>query len=118
MILDDAQIDWITAKVNEKINVPILGEKAEGKFIRKALLKVLAKLEQELPPEVLRLITDAAEGVNPGDDISEIKANTVDFLNKEINLPILNEKKEAELFTIVVDLLFDAMQKGKSVPTA
>ncbi len=72
-------------------------------------------LEENLPEEVFGFIDKAADGVEPGMDMVEIKANTVEFLNKEINLPIVGEKFEANLFSEVVDLLFDAMQKGKKL---
>lgn len=117
MILDEAQVNWITKEVNKKVNVPLLGEKAEGKLIRKAVELVLKKLDGALPEEVTNFMTDAADGIEPGADTSEMKDNTVDFLNKEINIPILNEKQEGDLISKIVDLLFDALEKGESVPS-
>lgn len=117
MILDEAQINWIVKEVNKKVNVPLLGEKAEGKLIRKAVDLVLAKLDDALPEEITKFMTDAADGIEPGADTAEMKENTVDFLNKEINLPILNEKQEGKLIGKIVDLLFDALEKGKTVPS-
>lgn len=117
MILDEAQIDWIVKEVNKKVNVPLLGEKAEGKLIRKAVDLVLNKLDDALPEEVTKFMADAADGIEPGTDTTEMQENTVDFLNKEINLPILNEKQEGDLIGKIVALLFDALEKGKSVPS-
>lgn len=115
MILTDQQIAWLVERVNEKVNLPIIGEKAEADLIKKAILKVLAKLEEELPEEVLKFLEELGSGFPPGADLDEIKENTVEFLNKEINIPLINEKKEAKIFTEVVDLLFDAMKKNKEV---
>ena len=114
-MLDDGQKTWIVEKVNEKINVPIIGEKAEAKFIKKGVERILKLLEENLPEEVFQLLDDSAEGVEPGMDLQEIKANTVDFLNKEINLPIVGEEFEKSLFTEVIDLIFEALQKGKKL---
>ena len=114
-MLNQKQITYIVKKVNEKVNVPIIGEKAEAQLIEKGVKKILALLEKELPEEVQNIISDAAEGVQPDMDLTEIKANTVEFLNKEINLPIVGEKFEKELFTEVVDILFNAMKKGENV---
>ena len=84
-------------------------------MIRKAVNLILTKLDDALPEEIINFITDIADGIEPGSDVSEMKANTVDFLNKEINFPILNEKQEGNLIAKVVDLLFDALEKGKTV---
>ena len=117
MILDEAQINWIVKEVNKKVNVPLLGEKAEGKLLRKAVELVLRKLDDALPEEITKFMTDAADGIEPGADTAEMQENTVNFLNKEINLPILNEKQEGKLLKKIVALLFDALEKGKSVPS-
>jgi hypothetical protein len=114
-MLSNEQITWIVDKVNEKINVPIIGERAEAKFIRKGIERILKLLEENLPEEVFQLLDDAAAGVEPSEDLQGIKENTVDFLNKEINLPIVGEEFEKTLFTEVVDLIFDALQKGKKL---
>ena len=116
-MLSEEQIQFIVDRVNEKVNVPILGEKAEGKLIRKAVDKVLKCLEENLPKEFFDFLDDLSNGIEPGMDIEEIKSNTVEFLNKEINLPIVGEKFEAKLFTEVVDLIFNALKKGEKLAT-
>ena len=114
-MLSEEQIQFIVDRVNEKVNVPILGEKAEGKLIRKAVDKVLKCLEENLPEEYFDFLDDLSDGIEPGMDMEEIKRNTVEFLNKEINLPIVGEKFEAKLFTEVVDLIFNALKKGEKL---
>lgn len=116
-MLSEEQIQFIVDRVNEKVNVPILGEKAEGKLIRKAVDKVLKCLEENLPEDIFQFIDDLSDGIEPGMDIEEMKDNTVKFLNKEINLPIVGEKFEAKLFAEVVDLIFNAIKKGKKLAT-
>ena len=117
MLLTQAQKDHLIDLVNEKVNLPILGEKAERKLIEKGIDKVLEILAKELPPEVLQLLNDASDGFVPGGegDIQDAIDSTVDFLNKEINLPLMNEQKEEELFKIVVEALFKAMEKGNKI---
>ena len=114
-MLSEEQIQFIVDRVNEKVNLPILGEKAEGKLIRKAVDKVLKSLEENLPEEIFEFLDNASDGIEPGMDTEEMKKNTVNFLNKEINLPIVGEKFEEKLFTEVVDLIFNALKKGKKL---
>ena len=114
-MLSESQIQFIVDKVNEKVDMPVIGEKAEAFILRNAIEKVLKKLEESLPSEIFGFLDDLSNGLEPGQDIETMKANTVVFLNKEINLPIVGEKFEATLFTVVVDLIFDAMQKGRKL---
>ena len=84
-MLSEEQIQFIVDRANEKVNIPIIGEKTEGKIIRAAVDKVLKCLEDNLPQEFFDLLDDLSDGIEPGMDIEEMKTNTVEFLNKEIN---------------------------------
>lgn len=114
-MLNEEQKQFIVNKINDKVDLPILGEKMEGKFIRKAVDKVLICLEENLPPEIFGLLDDLSDGIEPGIDVEEMKKNTVDFLNKEVNLPIVGERFEENLFTEIVDLIFNALKKGNKL---
>ena len=114
-MFSEAQIQFFVDQVNKNINIPIFGEKMEAILIRRSVDKVLLCLEENLPEEMLRQIDDMSDGIEPGNDLGEIKSNTVEFLNKEINLPIVGEKFEAELFTEVVHILFEAMMRDKQL---
>lgn len=117
MILNEHQIDTIAEKLNEKINLPLLGEKAEKAILLMGIRKVLEVMEENMPPEFSQFLTNAAEGFEPSSEASlkEAKANIVTFVNKKVNLPIIGERAEKQLFQAVVDLLFDAMKKDNSL---
>lgn len=117
MILTKMQQDYLVDKVNKKVNLPILGEKAERVVFAKAIEKILKKLEEELPMEVLEYINDVSVGFIPGGkgDLKDAIDASVDFLNKEINLPLISEKKEEKLFRAVIESLFEAMMRGKQL---
>jgi hypothetical protein len=117
-MLTEAQMKFIARRLNEKINVPLIGENAEFKLLMMAVRKINRVLEQELPEELIEFLTDLAKGFEPEDDLEEIKRNTVVFLNKEVNLPIIGEDKEEKLITEVVDLLFNAMRKHRKLEEA
>ena len=117
MILTQMQQDYLIDKVNEKINLPILGERGERMIFAKAIEKILEKLEKELPEEVLNYIHDVSVGFIPGGDgdLQDAIEASVDFLNKEINLPLISERKEKKLFTAVIESLFEAMLRGNKL---
>ena len=119
-MLSENQINWLATKLNEKINVPVIGEKAEQAIITNALYKVLDLLEEELPPEFIEFLDDVTDGLEPQTDseLERLKDEMATYLNNNINLPLIGERKEQKVFEFVVDFVFDAMRKGNSAETA
>ena len=117
MILNEEQIKFVTTKLNENIDIPVLGEKAEQAILGWAVKKVLKVLDEALPPEFVEFLTTTAEGFEPGsEDVLEgVKDNIVKYINQKVNLPIIGERAEKRLFDLLVDIIFDAMQKEKTL---
>ena len=117
MILKENQIEAIAEKLNEEINLPLLGEKAEKAIFLMGVRKVLEVAEETLPPEFNEFLTTATEGFEPGseDALEGVKDNIVKFINEKVNLPIIGERKEKQLFQGVVDMLFNAMKKDNAL---
>lgn len=116
-MLSNEQVIYIAEKINEKVNLPILGEKAEFAIIKKAVEKVLKVLDNEIPEEYLDFLEDTSEGFDPeqGANIQLLKNNIVEFVNKKVDIPLLGENTEKKVFTAGVDVLFDAMTKNKKL---
>jgi hypothetical protein len=116
-ILTAAQIASIVVIVNKKVDLPIIGEKIEEKLIEPIVESIVKVIEDKLPPKFVEFIQDALKGFDPEDkDALRILAqNFVRRLNAEVNIPLLSEKQEQQIFEIVVDILFDALQKNKNV---
>lgn len=116
-MLSNVQVNFLAEKINEKVNLPILGEKAEFALIKKAIYKVLDALDDEIPEEFLDFLEDTAQGFDPenGTNIEQVKNNVVTFINKKVDLPIIGEKTEKKIFETLVDVLLDAMTKGKKL---
>ena len=116
-MLSQAQINYIADKLNKKIDIPIVGERFEKKLIVKGLNKINEELEDHLPPDWADLLDDISDGIEPGSpaDLESIKKNLVEFLNKKINIPIIGEKAEAKLFAAAIEIIFEALQKGKKL---
>lgn len=116
-MLSNVQINFVAGKINEKVDLPILGEQAEFAIIKKAINKVLDVLEDEIPNEFVDFIEDTAQGFDPeqGTNVELVKENIITFVNEKVNLPLIGEKTEAKIFSTLVDILFEAMTKGKKL---
>ena len=116
-MLSNEQVTFIAQKINKKVNLPVLGEKAEFFIIKKAVTKILDVLEGEIPEEYLDFVEDTAKGFDPekGANIQLIKDNIVEFVNKKVDIPLLNENTEKEVFAVAIDVLIDAMTKEKKL---
>lgn len=116
-MLTNEQVDFIANKINEKINLPILGEKAEFFILKKAVIKLNDVLKDEIPEEYFEFLDDTAKGFDPGQEvhIQEVKNNVVEFVNKKVDIPLVGENMEKEIFTVAIDVLLDAMTKQKKL---
>ena len=116
-MLSNEQVTFIANKINEKVNLPVLGEKAEFFIIKKAVQKLLKLLENEIPEEYLDFLDDTAKGFDPeqGANIQLIKDNIVEFVNKKVDIPLLGEDTEKEVFSVAIDVIIDAMTKKKKL---
>ncbi|MBT3385784.1 MAG: hypothetical protein HN778_07660 [Prolixibacteraceae bacterium] len=116
-MLSNVQINFLAEKINEKVNLPLLGEEAELALIKKAIYKVLDILEDEIPDEFVDFLEDTALGFDPeqGVNIELVKTKIVTFVNEKVDLPILGEETEKKIFSRLADVLIDAMTKGNKL---
>jgi len=113
-MLTTEQIEAIVVKINAKINLPILGEKAEAFVFKMAVKQILKFLENNLPEEWMQLINDATDGLTP-QEVDNIVEKLVRYMNAKIDIPLLGEDVEATLFDMVVRLIIEAMTKNKNL---
>lgn len=113
-MLTTEQIESIVVKINAKINLPILGEKAEAFVFKMAVKQILKFLENNLPEEWMQLINDATDGLTP-QEVDNIVEKLVRYMNAKIDIPLLGEDVEATLFDMVVRLIIEAMTKNKNL---
>ena len=117
MILTKNQQNYLVNKVNEKVNLPLLGERGEKRVFSHAIKKILEKLEEELPEKYIQLMNDVSDGFIPSEeqDVKKAMKAIITFLNKSVNIPFMSERKEQRLFSIVIETLFEAMKKGNKL---
>jgi len=110
-MLSDSEINAIAIKLNDKINLPFLDEAKElvvfGKIV-KWIDKVLYKL---LPNEYYELVKDATDGISE-EEADNIQERLTPLINNIVNIPFLDEKQEAKLISLVLDIIIKAMIKG------
>ena len=112
--LSDETIESIATKLNEKFNIPFMGEEKEQVIFVNLVKKLDEALGQFLPKEYYELVEIASDGISE-DDIKTFKERIPTMLNKEINIPILSEKVEQEILEFFVELICDALAKDKKI---
>lgn len=116
-MLTKKQIEHLVNKVNPKVDLPILGEGIEGEILEHVIGLIDGVLDEKLPPRLKKVLNDASDGIVPGgdQDLQTSIDETVRFLNNEINIPLIGEGTEKEIYHTVVSELFEAMQKGNKL---
>lgn len=116
-MLTNEQIEALVAKINAKINLPVLGEKAEMAIFRMAVKQILKFLENNVPQEWTTLINDTSDGLTE-EESNAIVEKLVRFMNSKIDIPLLEEDMESKVFELVVKSIVEAMTKNKNLDTA
>ena len=110
-MLSDAEVNALAQKVNKAINLPFLGEEKEFTVFVKLIKWIDKQLYQLLPNEYYKLVKDATDGVSK-EEALEIEKRLTPLINNVVNIPILTEKQEGRLISLVLKLIINAMIKG------
>jgi hypothetical protein len=99
-------------RINELVNVPLIGESMEAVAIR----QVIEPVVDLIPESILVFIMDASAGI----DLSEL-SRLVDVLvavvNKYIDVPKMSEDLESKWIRLVIETVLELAQSGKSITT-
>jgi hypothetical protein len=110
-MLSDEQLNALAQKLNEKFNIPILGEKIELIVFAKIIRLIDAKLYELLPNEYYSLVNSVSDGISD-EDAALLSARLGKLLNEKINVPFLSEEIEGKLIGFVLDQIVNAMKLG------
>jgi len=110
-MLTDAEINALAQKVNKAINLPFLKEEKEFVVFAKVIKWVDKKLYQLLPNEYYELVKDSSDGISKK-EASQIEKRLTPLINNLVNIPVLTEKQEEKLISLVIGLIINAMIKG------
>jgi len=116
-MLTDAEINALAQKVNKKINLPFLSEEKELVVFAKLIKWIDRELYKILPNEYYELIHDASDGLT-SQEATDLEIRLTPLINNTINIPILSEKLEAKLISLVLIGIMGAMVKGSKLDEA
>ncbi len=110
-MLNDAEVNALAIKVNQAINLPFLSEKKEFVVFVKVIKWIDKKLYQLLPNEYYELVKDTHDGITK-EEATKIEERITPLINNVVNIPILTERQEAKLISLILGLIINAMVKG------
>ena len=113
-MLTDAEINALAQKVNKKINLPFLSEEKELVVFAKLIKWIDRELYKILPNEYYELIHDASDGLT-SQEATDLEIRLTPLINNAINIPILSEKLEGKLISLVLSGIMGAMVKGSKL---
>ena len=116
-MLTDAEINALAQKVNKKINLPFLSEEKELIVFAKLIKWIDRELYKILPNEYYDLIHDVSDGLT-SQEATDLEIRLTPLINNAINIPILSEKLEAKLISLVLSGIMGAMVKGSKLDEA
>jgi hypothetical protein len=116
-MLTDAEVNALAQKVNAAINLPILNEEKEFVIFAKIIKWIDRKLYEILPNEYYELINDATDGISKEEAVA-LEERLTPIINDAVNIPIISEKQEEKLISLVLGIIINAMVKGFKLEAA
>ena len=110
-MLNDAEINALAQKINDAINLPFLGEDKEFVVFAKVIKWVDKQLYKLLPNEYYELVKDATDGISK-EEANRIEERLTPLINNAVNVPVLTEKQEEKLISLILGMIIKAMIKG------
>lgn len=111
-MLNEKQIDALADKLNEKLNLPLVGEGTEKQILTTALNQLNQVLAGKLGEELRAVIQPLVDGTATPEEAVKLKAQAVELLNNKINIPVVGEDTEAQMLGPVVDGIVDVTRKN------
>lgn len=112
-MLTPAQKKKIAKFLNKKVDIPGVPDFFEQAIFAKAVDLLDAQLSSVLPPQVGKLLK-SADGIDTKNRKTFAKSLTK-IINKNVDIPLVNEKTEGIIIGAFVDVLVSAMGKNKTL---
>jgi|SaaInlLV_10m_DNA_1039704.scaffolds.fasta_scaffold41912_2 hypothetical protein len=110
-MLSDSEVNALAKKVNQAINLPFLKEEKEFIVFVKVIKWIDQQLYELLPNEYYELVKDANDGISKEEAIN-IEERLTPLINNVVNIPVLTEKHEEKLISLILGLIINAMIIG------
>lgn len=109
--LTKEEIVKLAEKLNEKIDIPIIGEKWEAKILIKVIKIVDGFLYDHLPNELYDLVKNINDGISE-EEAKEMTERFSRFANEKINIPFVSEHHEYIGLRFIIGIIVHAMRKA------
>jgi len=87
------------------------------KLMKPLVVKAIATLAKELPPDLLALLTDVSEGMDD-ESIALWQGKLTKIVNDKIDIPKLPEWMEQYIFSTIIGLLLNFARGGQALTLA
>lgn len=115
--MTQSEIEDVAKWLNEKINIPLINEKKEGRILLKIVLQVDSFIYDNLPNELYDLMRSLPDGISDEEAKTLIK-RFAKLANDKIDIPYLPEAMEYIAIRFIIALVFNAMRKKLNVAIA
>lgn len=111
MILTEAQRIWLRDEINQDVNLPILGETAEGRIIEKIITAVEEYLAKALPDDIEADIKAVVQGLEPGKPIDKdaLTERLATLANGYVDVPFVGEAREQQWLETIFGFVIKAL---------
>jgi hypothetical protein len=116
-MLNDTQITKIASLLNKVIDIPLLSEEFEQILLQESIRLIDEALTKVLPPQFSDFLNQAASGLNSSnkEEFDKFIERLVTSINKQVDLPFLDEGTEQKLIRSILKLIVRAMSKGEDL---
>ena len=104
------EIKALASRLNQKINVPLIGETTEEKILIKVVLKVDGFLYDNLPNEIYDLVRSLDKGIDE-DEAKRLVTRLSIMANDKIDIPYIPESAEYVAIKFVIGVIINAARK-------
>jgi len=98
--------------VNENVDIPYIPEPIEGFIFDKGIDILEQVIDENLPEYASELFRSAEKGFNK-ETVKPLKQTVITLLQNRVNIPLLNKETEDKLFSVLVNVLFSALEVDK-----
>lgn len=111
-MLNEKQLEALADKLNAKVNLPMIGEETEKQVLMTALKQLNTQLAGKVGEELRAIIQPLIDGTATPEEAVALKAQAVEHVNKNINIPVIGEDTEAKILGPVVDGIIDVTRSN------
>ena len=108
--MTESEIKDLAERLDERINIPIVGASGERKIFIKIVLKVDRFLYDNLPNELYDLARSLDEGIDDK-EARRLTRRLAKLANKHIDIPYIPESVEFLAIRIVIGVVINAARK-------